>query len=516
MTSVVNVTIANNEIDDKNFLKNNFDLTSYNNIELELIIGNISTSFREINIEIKNIGTSNANDVDWQISIKGGIFNRIEKTSNGIIANIEPGKTEIINFQIPIGFGKISIDITIENTIGKTIQGKIFLFLISLSPEINAKYDIIAEGFNSPIFLTHAGDGTNRLYVVDQIGKIYVIENNELIDQPFLDITNKIVELDFTYDERGLLGLTFHPNYKENGKFYVYYSSPKSGENINHETILSEFRVSQNPNIANIESEKIIYRVDQPEANHNGGQILFGPDGYLYLSLGDGGGSGDQHGSIGNGQDITTALGSIIRLDVDSGDPYAIPSDNPFVNTDGLDEIYAWGFRNPWRFSYDSESERFIVADVGQDSWEEINLMNEPGNFGWRILEATHPYDIDLADELDIDLDSLIYPIHEYSHNLGRSISGGYMYRGTENPDLYGKYVFGDWSSSFVIPRGKIFYLEEKGPGNWQRFDLTNQQSFNRFILSFGEGENKELYVLSKTTLGPTGSTGDVRKIIIE
>jgi len=516
MSSIVNVTIANNKMDEKNFLKNYFNLTTYNNIEQELIIGNISTRFREINIEIKNIGTSNANYVDWEISVKGGIFNRLEKTSNGIIANIEPGKTGIINFKLPIGFGEISIDITIGNTIGKTIKGKIFLFLISLSPKINVKYDIIAEGFNSPIYLTNAGDGTNRLFVVDQIGKIYVIENNKLIDRPFLDIENKIVELDFTYDERGLLGLTFHPNYEENGKFYVYYSSPKSGENINHETILSEFHVSQNPNIANDESERIIFRIDQPEANHNGGQILFGPDGYLYLSLGDGGGSGDQHGSIGNGQDITAALGSIIRLDVDSGDPYAIPLDNPFVNTDGLDEIYAWGFRNPWRFSYDSESELFIVADVGQDLWEEINLMNGSGNFGWRILEATHDYDIDLANELGIDLDSLIYPIHEYSHNLGRSITGGYIYRGTENPDLYGKYVFGDWSSSFVLPKGKIFYLEETSPGNWQRFDLTNQQSFNRFILSFGEGEDKELYVLSKTKLGPTGSTGDVRKIIIE
>ena len=482
----------------------------------EISIGNISSSLGKIFIEVKNIGNENANDVNWEIILKGGFFNRIDKTSSGIIDLIEPNKNILIEFIVPLGFGQISLDITIEDAIGKTITGMLYLFFISLDTESNVQFDIIAEGINSPIYLTNAGDGTNRLFIADQIGKIYVVENNELVNQPFLDISNKIVELDFTYDERGLLGLAFHPNYDENGKFYVYYSSPKSGDNIDHETILSEYQVSENPNIANSLSERIIFRINQPEANHNGGQILFGPQGYLYLGLGDGGGAGDQHGSIGNGQDTTSALGSIIRIDIDSGDPYTIPSDNPFVNTEGLDEIYAWGFRNPWRFSYDEELNTIIIADVGQDEWEEINLMDKPGNFGWRILEATHPYDIELADELGIDINSLEDPIHEYSHNLGRSITGGYFYRGLENPSLYGKYIFGDWSSSFVVPRGKLFYLEETSPGMWQRFDLINDQSFNRFVLSFGEDENGEIYVLSKTTLGPTGSTGDVRKIIIE
>jgi len=499
-----------------NFYKKTSQISTQTQTSSEIIIGNISSSFRKISVEIKNIGLDDANNINWEMTLKGGLLNRIDKTSNGIIDTIEANKNILIEFNVPVGFGQITLEITIENAIGKTINGMLYLFIISLETESNIKFDIVAEGFNSPIYLTNAGDGTNRLFIVDQIGKIYVVENNELLNQPFLDISNKIVELDFTYDERGLLGLAFHPNYDENGKLYIYYSSPKSGDAIDHETILSEFKVSENPNIADPLSEKIIFRIDQPEANHNGGQIIFGPEGYLYLGLGDGGGAGDQHEYIGNGQDITTALGSLIRIDIDSGDTYSIPSDNPFFNTDGLDEIYAWGFRNPWRFSYDEELDKIIIADVGQDEWEEINLMDNPGNFGWRILEATHPYDIDLADELGIDINSLEDPIHEYSHNLGRSITGGYIYRGIENPSLYGKYIFGDWSSSFVVPRGKLFYLEETSPGLWQRFDLINDQSFNRFVLSFGEDENGELYVLSKTTLGPTGSTGDVRKIIIE
>jgi len=490
-------------------------LTNTNSIASEIIIGNISTGFRSISIEIINIGDDDARDISYVISIKGGLLNRININNTGSLPLISSGEKSIITLSFPIGFGDIIIDISVEKSVVKTLSGKIFLFFLTLEPELTIDFEIVAEGFNSPIFLTNAGDGSKRLFVVDQIGKIYVIENNLVSDQPFLDISDKIVDLDVTYDERGLLGLTFHPSYEENGKFYVYYSSPKSGQNINHETILAEYHVSDDPNKADPNSEKIILKIEQPEANHNGGQLLFGPDGYLYLGLGDGGGAGDQHGTIGNGQDTYTLLGSIVRLDVDSAEPYAIPEDNPFANNGGRKEIFSWGLRNPWRFSYDPIDDIFYVPDVGQDEWEEINLMNGPGNYGWRILEATHPYDIELADELGIDVDSLEKPIHEYSHNLGHSITGGYVYRGSENPQLYGKYIFGDWSSSFVLPRGTIFYLEEIRPGNWQRSDLTGN-SFNRFILSFGEDEDNELYVLSKTTLGPTGSTGDVRKIIIE
>ena len=383
--------------------------------------------------------------------------------------------------------------------------------------DLNIGLKIIAEGFNSPIVLANPGDGTNRVFICDQIGIIYIIENDTLLEKPFLDISDKIVELSDIYDERGLLGMTFHPNYENNGKFYVYYSAPKTGPGINHESILAQYTVTlDNPNVADPNSEYIIFRIDQPESNHNGGQIEFGLDGYLYIGLGDGGGAGDQHGIIGNGQNINISLGKILRIDVDGGNPYTIPSDNPFVGTDGLDEIYAFGFRNPWKFSFDRLNGELFVGDVGQDLWEEVDIVIKGGNYGWRIMEGTHFYDEDLLYYLGLTIEDLEMPIHDYSHDLGKSITGGYVYRKNTSSNLYNKYIFGDWSSDFIGPSGKLYYLEEIAPGTWERFNLLVRDSNNidRFILSFGEDESGNLYVLSKTTLGPTGNTGDVRRII--
>ena len=383
--------------------------------------------------------------------------------------------------------------------------------------DINIGLEVIAEGFNSPVVLTNPGDGTNRVFVGDQIGIIHVIENDILLETPFLDFTDKIVELNDLYDERGFLGMTFHPDYENNGKFYVYYSAPKTGSEIDHESILAEYTVSEeDPNIADPNSEKIIYRVDQPESNHNGGQIEFGPDGYLYIGLGDGGGAGDIHGIIGNGQDINTSLGAILRIDVDNGNPYSIPPDNPFIGIDGIDEIYSYGFRNPWKFSFDNDTEELFVADVGQDLWEEIDIVIKGGNYGWRIMEGTHFYDEDLLYFLGLTIEDLEMPIHDYSHDIGKSITGGYVYRKNPDSNLFGKYIFGDWSSDFIEPAGKLYYLVETQPDNWERYNLSvgGSNNINRFILSFGEDEAGNIYVLSKTNLGPTGKTGDVRKII--
>ena len=380
---------------------------------------------------------------------------------------------------------------------------------------IDVGLEIIAQGLNSPTLLTNPGDGTNRVFVGDQDGIIYVIENDILIEEPFLDISDKMVELNDFYDERGLLGMVFHPDYESNGKFYVYYSAPKAGPDIDHESILSEFLVSDtNPNVADPSSETIIYRVDQPEDNHNGGQIAFGPDGLLYLGIGDGGGAGDDHGIIGNGQDINNTLGTIIRIDVDSGSPYTIPADNPFVGIDGEDEIYAYGFRNPWKFSFDSFTDELFVADVGQDLWEEVDIVIKGGNYGWRILEGTHFYDEDLLNFLGLTLDDLEMPIHEYDHDLGKSITGGYVYRKDPSSDLYGKYIFGDWSADYTLT-GKLYYLEETSPDNWERFNLTvgGSNNIKKYILSFGQDESGDIYVLTTETLGPTGTTGEVRKI---
>ena len=402
---------------------------------------------------------------------------------------------------------------------GSTINGQILIQSEKTenNNDIEVELQVIASGLNSPVVLSNAGDGTNRLFVADQIGIIYVIENDILVSEPFLDISDKLVTLDTFYDERGLLGLTFHPDYENNGKFYVYYSAPKSGSQIDHESILSEFTVSiSDPNIADLDSEKIIFRINQPESNHNGGQIEFGPDGYLYIGMGDGGGAGDVHGIIGNGQDINTFLGTILRIDVDSGNPYSVPPDNPFVGFDGLDEIYAYGFRNPWKFSFDKETDQLFVADVGQDLWEEIDIVISGDNYGWRIMEGNHFYDEDLLAYLGLTLEDLEFPINEYSHDIGKSITGGYVYRANQNSELFGKYVFGDWSSEFLPASGKLYYLQETEPDVWERYNLIvdGSNNLNRYILSFGEDEQGNIYVLSKTTIGPTGETGDVRRIV--
>ena len=228
--------------------------------------------------------------------------------------------------------------------------------------------------------------------------------------------------------------------------------------------------------------ERIIMEIPQPEANHNGGQLAFGPDGMLYIALGDGGGGGDRHGTIGNGQDINTLLGSILRIDINGEQPYAIPPDNPFVGTDGLDEIWAYGLRNPWRFSFDREgTNQLYAADVGQSQWEEINIIEKGGNYGWRIMEGMHCYN----PATNCDQTGLILPIAEYSHSVGISITGGYVYRGSQIPELYGKYVFGDYN-------GKLFYLEEDGETyTIQPFDIEGFSSndINRDITSFAEDE---------------------------
>jgi len=480
----------------------------------DLEIGDITGGFARVKAEILNIGDTDISDINWSFSISGGFLGRINATNTGIISFLGSKEAEVIRSDPVFGFGRITIRVT-ANNVDKTVNGFIFLFFIKIFPELTVDFETVASGLTSPIGVINADDGSDRLFIVDQTGIINIVEDDELVTEPFLDISSKLVILDPTYDERGLLGTVFHPDYQENGRFFVYYSSPKEGSGINHESILAEYHVSDNSNVADPDSEIILYRVDQPEANHNGGQLAFGPDGYLYIGLGDGGGAGDVHGIIGNGQDINTSLGSILRIDVDSGSPYGIPDDNPFIGIDGLDEIYAWGFRNPWKFSFDRETGNFWVADVGQDEWEEINIVEIGKNYGWRILEGTHPYDLELGDLLGIDIETLADPVHEYSHSVGKSITGGYVYLGSLSSELSGKYVFGDWSTSFFIPNGKLYYLDEIEPGIYERFELSPSQAFNRFVLSFGEDEQGELYVCSKTTLGPSGDSGDVRRIIV-
>lgn len=482
--------------------------------EYDIAITDFRGGFFTLKFDVKNNGENTIETLNWNISVEGGGLGLVNSKSNGVIQSLPAGETTEIRSNLLFGIGKIIIKVEIENYV-KSYKGSIFLFYNTINPGFTIGLENIAKGLNSPTSMSYPIDDSDRIFITDQIGKIYVIKDSQLLEDPFLDISNKMVDLDNIYDERGLLGLAFHPDYVNNGLFYIYYSAPTKNSDINHESILAEYQVStNNPDLANKESERIILKIDEPEANHNGGQLVFGPDNYLYIGVGDGGGAGDQHGEIGNGQNKSNFLGSILRIDVNEGQPYDIPDDNPFVGSEGLDEIYAYGLRNPWRFSFDFQTGRFFVADVGQDEWEEINIVQKGGNYGWRIMESNHIYDQDLANKLGIDIEDLEKPIHEYSHSVGRSITGGYLYRGNEIPELEGRYVFGDWSTSFTFPNGKLYYIEETEQDKWSRFNIETRQNFNNFILSLGEDKDGELYILSKTNLGPSGSSGVVDKIV--
>jgi uncharacterized repeat protein (TIGR01451 family) len=339
---------------------------------------------------------------------------------------------------------------------------------------------VVVSGLQNPVQVTHAGDGSGRLFVVEQPGRIRVVEESALLPTPFLDLT----QLVSFGGERGLLGLAFHPNYETNGHFYVNYTRAGDGA-----TVIARYRVSAgNPNAADPGSAQLLLTVAQPYTNHNGGQLLFSPrDGYLYVGMGDGGSGGDPQN---NAQNPATLLGAMLRLNVDGGAPYALPPDNPYVGIDGRDEIWAIGLRNPWRFSFDRATGDLYIGDVGQNLWEEIDYQKAgtPGgvNYGWRCQEGTHDYNMTGAC-LTAELTD---PIAEYSHTEGRSVTGGFVYRGLSYPDLAGRYFYAD----FV--EGKIWSLVKTGsdPDTWSAPELELDTGLA--ISAFGEDEQGELYVV--------------------
>jgi len=392
--------------------------------------------------------------------------------------------------------------------------------------------EFVTGGFTMPVALASPDDGTGRLFVADLPGVIRVIDAG--VNEPFLDITGRVVDLRTGYDERGLLGLAFHPKFRENGRFFVYYSAPlRDGapEGWDHTSRVSEFAVST-PNRADPGSERMILEVDQPQANHNGGSIAFGPDGYLYIPLGDGGGANDVgrgHPPGGNGQDIETLLGKILRIDVDGEKPYGIPADNPFVGREGRDEIYAYGLRNPWRTAFDAGGEhRLFAADAGQYLWESVKIIVPGGNHGWNLREGNHAFDPGNPRESPADaprtgrrgeplIDAIIeYPNANQPGGIGAVVIGGYVYRGRAIPALVGRYVFGEWNRAGTDGDGIIFSATEDPGGQWDftEVEVAGSRTVGAYVLAFGEDAKHELYVLTAEERGPVGETGRVYRLV--
>lgn len=338
----------------------------------------------------------------------------------------------------------------------------------------------VVSGLSNPVNLANAGDGSNRLFILEKKGVIRVVTSGSLQAEPFLDIRDRVGS---GSSEQGLLGLAFHPDFKTNGYFFADYTN-KSGN-----TVIARFSADLQASAADQKgdpaSEKILLTVDQPFANHNGGHILFGPDGYLWIGMGDGGSQGDPRG---NGQSLTTLLAKLLRIDVDHGDPYAIPADNPFAaGNGGLPEIWAYGLRNPWQFSFDAVTKDLYIADVGQDLWEEVDFLpagytDLPANFGWNIKEGSHPY-----KEVANPPANLIDPVAEYDHSQGCSIIGGGVYRGQALPEFYGVYLYGDYCSGTIWGLLHLF-------SSWQSQPLFDT---GVKIQSFSTDEQGEVYFVA-------------------
>jgi glucose/arabinose dehydrogenase len=446
--------------------------------------------------------------------------------------------------------------------------------------------ETVASGLTAPVGLTHAGDGSGRLFIVEQTGQIRIVEDGAVLATPFLDISGLLPVLNTFFDERGLLGVAFHPTYSANGRFYVRYSSPRTGgigepcfgtSRGCHSEVLAEYRVStEDANVADPTSGVVLFTVDEPQFNHDAGDVAFGPDGFLYFTLGDGGGAHDgladvpvSHGPIGNGQNIETTLGSILRIDVNhravchrgttlrvgtpatdahlrhgdtlgacAGDQpmalYGIPSDNPFADATGADEIYAYGLRNPYKFSFDDGpggDGALYLADVGQNLFEEVNIIERGGNYGWVIREGFHCFDAfnpttppTTCSDTGPFGEPLLDPIVEYSHpgsgfspEFGITVIGGFVYRGSESPGLVGSYIFGDFAEAFFNPSGKLLFLDDPtGPSPpIEQIQIgLDDRDYGLFLKGFGEDENGEIYACGSTALAPTGTTGVCQRIV--
>lgn len=410
---------------------------------------------------------------------------------------------------------------------------------------------LIADGLVSPLGLVEAPDHSGRLFIFDQIGKIWIVDKNgNKKATPFLDLTHKVVPLNAGYDERGLLGFAFHPDFENNGRVFVYYNlkprggGPVGGGSWDNLSRIAEFKVSpSNPDILLLGSEKIILQVDDPQSNHNGGTIAFGPDGYLYIAIGDGGAADDvAPGHVedwyavnkgGNGQDIESNLfGDVLRIDVNGAKPYAIPADNPLVGKPGMDEIWAYGFRNPYRFSFDMGGNHWLyLGDAGQVLYEEIDVVRKGGNYGWNVKEGTHCFSTTdntmelpscpTKDVYDVNLTDPVIEVNNAANPKGgkaTTIIGGNVYRGKSIHGWQGKYIFGTFSQNFDGgPNGELFMSSPGGGGLWD-YDEVNPKDhpndLGYYLKGFGQDNEGEIYLAVSSLLGPSGTTGKVFKLV--
>jgi glucose/arabinose dehydrogenase len=339
------------------------------------------------------------------------------------------------------------------------------------------EWSLVVEGLTSPIGLENALDGSERLFAIEQPGLIRIIQNGNMLSTPFLDIRSKVGS---SGSEQGLLGLAFHPRYLENGYFFVNYTD-KSGD-----TVIARYRVSADPSLADPSTEVRLLEVQQPYGNHNGGDMVFGPDGYLYISLGDGGSGGDPRNY---GQSLDALLGKLLRIEVGDAEGYSIPEGNPFLGGGGRPEIWAYGLRNPWRISFDRLTGDLYIADVGQNSWEEVNFQPADSsggeNYGWKIMEGFHCFQSSTCDQSGLTLPVVEYALHVQGDC---AVTGGYVYRGPSLPEWQGIYLYGDYCS------GRIWGLLQNQAGVWEN-ELLFETGAR--ITAFGQDEVGEIYLVN-------------------
>jgi len=404
---------------------------------------------------------------------------------------------------------------------------------------------VVAQGLVSPVQLAQPPGNDPRRFVVDQVGTIRVIGGDGTLQAaPWLDLRARITPLAAGYDERGLLSMAFHPRFASNGRFYVFYNAPpRAGApaGYNNTVVVSEFREGASGTVS-LGTERVILQVDHPQSNHNGGTVAFGPDGYLYVSIGDGGAGNDvgaghvddwyTANAGGNGQDVTqNLLGNVLRIDVDHGDPYAVPRDNPFVDRSGLDEIWAYGFRNPYRMAFDpGGSHILLVGDAGQAMWEEVSRVVKGGDFGWNVREGTHCFsaanptqNVAACPDSDPTTGEILRsPVIEFGNlnnpagGLSLTVVGGNVYRGPSVQALQGMYVFGGFGSSFTLPSGRLWAARPQSSGLWtmQELLINGSLPLGSYVKGFGQDRAGEVYVAVSQAVGPSGTSGRVLKIV--